>query len=87
MPKPIEVKIGCWRFLKSKQYWIDELRSFFVTLFAIFAVDAGALLLQLYNGDVSQTVLWGLVAAFGRSAIKAALTLAFPMLFPVRTSK
>lgn len=65
-------------------YYRDEIRSLITTAIAIFSIDAGAQLIQLYEGDLS--VSKALLLSFGRSVIKASLTLALPSLFPQRTS-
>ena len=61
---------------------IAELKSFFMTFLAVFAVEAYILLIQVYNGDWAMSVLSALGMAAIRSAVKALLQLVFPKIFP-----
>ena len=65
-----------------KEKLIYELKSFFTTFITIFAVEAYAQLVLVYNGNWTYTVLHALGLAALRSAIKALLQLVFPKLFP-----
>jgi hypothetical protein len=65
-----------------KNKLIAELKSFFMTFLAVFAVEAYTVLLLVYNGDWTVAVLQSLGMAALRSSIKAMLQLVFPKLFP-----
>lgn len=67
----------------TKEYAWMELKSFFTTFLAFLIVDGAGLLLQIYNGNWTKEVMFGLLLALGRSAVKALLTLLFPKHFPV----
>jgi len=60
---------------------INELRSFFTTFIAVFVVEAGAILLQIYDGVWTQVVFVSLGMAVARSVVKSILILLFPQLF------
>lgn len=67
--------------------WIyDESRSFIITVFAFLMVDGVAQLTAVYSGDLSKDALIALGMAVGRSVIKSVFTLAFPSIFPKRSS-
>jgi len=71
----------------TKEYLLDELRSFWVTFISIMAVDGYMLILQVYNGTWEEGLWVALLGAAARSAVKTILTMLFPKVFPVRVSK
>jgi len=68
-------------------HWKDQINSFLTTAIAIFAVDGVMEIAAVYNGDFSGVALMAFIGAFGRSLIKAGLTVTFPRIFPERVSK
>lgn len=75
----------------SKEWWIDEIRSHFITILTMFlwyfAGDGATFLFALYSGNYEMVTLQGFIYLVERSAIKTALSLAFPQLFPVKPVK
>lgn len=55
-----------------------EIISISTTALAYMALEAGGQLMQLYQGNVSRDVIFGLILAFGRSILKAILQQMFP---------
>jgi len=85
--KPV-AKTSLLNEIKTKHWWLQEMRSYVVTVLAVFltfiSIDGYGLLVSLYTGEwetVTLSMIWLLVI---RSTVKTALTLLFPKLFPVR---
>lgn len=71
----------------TKEYMLDELRSFAITFLSILSIDGFMLLNQVYSGTWDESLWIALGFAAIRSAVKAVFTMLFPVLFPLRTSK
>lgn len=71
----------------TKQWLKDEVNSFLTTAMTFFAVDGALELAQVFSGNWSKMIMWQLAICLLRSFVKALLTMLFPKLFPVRTSK
>ena len=72
--------------LFTKAWWLDEARSFTVTMLAFLAADGASVLAQIYSGNFDRVVMWQFALALVRSSVKAVLTLAIPKAFPHRSS-
>ena len=64
-----------------KEKIIYELKSFLTTFISIFALEAYASLVLVYNGNWTMAVINAVGVAALRSAIKAVLQLVFPNMF------
>lgn len=64
---------------KLKQWLVLEGRSFFNTWASVMVVDGMFELMNVYNGDFSETALIALATASVRSAVKALLQMLLPI--------
>ena len=71
---------------ETKQWIMDEVRSFCATLLTFFAVDAATYLTDVYQGHWDRMLFYQLLLCLLRSVVKTILTLVFPKLFPPRQS-
>lgn len=69
-----------------KEKIINELKSFFISFIAVFAVEAFAQLVMIYNGHFEWAIFEALGFAALRSSVKVMLQLFFPKLFPILTN-
>lgn len=65
----------------TRQWLKNETVSIATTTLTIFAVDASALLFQVYEGDYSKMLLIQIATILGRSLVKALLQEIFPKVF------
>lgn len=83
----IEINLFLYFINMTKQWILDELRSFITTFIATMGIEATFSLIALYNGDFSHITILALGTAAFRSLIKTILTLIFPTIFPARISQ
>lgn len=78
-------------FLKTAKWWVDEIKSHFMTILALVlffaSIDGFQLLQALYAGQFELVTKDAVILLTYRSGIKALLTILFPSLFPLPKTK